>query len=301
MQIHVINENLRVKAFFEYIEPNRPQSSFTAYRRETDYFDFHWHYHPELELTLIEKGSGTRLVGDHTEPFGDGDLVLLGSQLPHTWVSESKEENQVAVVIQFQPDLIPEKQLEIPEFLGIKKLFSHSHRGIYFDQKIALESLPLFSEILEKTGLDKLTALWRLLNLLSKKTDYRLLSSPIYRPILGTDSESRIDRACQHIHENFTRKISLPEMAKKVGMTQNSFCRFFKKMTGKSFTDYVNDLRISRARKLLAESEANISEVAYASGFESMTHFNRIFLKKNEMPPREFRGRIKNMAHSFFH
>lgn len=285
-----------MKASFEHIEPNRHQSSFTAYRRVTDYFDFHWHYHPELELTFIEKGNGTRLVGDHTESFSDGDLVLIGSNLPHTWVSESKEEKQSAIVIQFRQALISEKQLEMPEFAGIKKLFSRSYRGIYFNEKTAKEFNPILSNILELKGLEKLAELWRVLHLLSKKRNYRLLSSPIYRPSLGTDSESRIDRACQFIHNNFTRKIPLDEISQTVGLTPTSFCRFFKKMTGKSFTDYVNDLRVSRARKLLTESEVNISEIAYSSGFESMTHFNRIFSKKNEMPPREYRKKVKSIS-----
>ncbi|MEO1261178.1 MAG: AraC family transcriptional regulator [Bacteroidota bacterium] len=285
-----------MKAAFEHIEPNRQQSSFTAYRRKTDYFDFHWHYHPEMELTLIEKGNGTRLVGDHTESFLDGDLVLLGSNLPHTWVSESKREGQSAIVIQFRRDLIADAHLELSEFTGIKRLFSRAHLGIFFDEKIAQEFHPVLSGLLQMKGLSKLTSLWHILDSLGRTRNFRQLASPIYRPMLGVDAENRIDRACQYIHDHFTRKIPLNEMSNLVGMTETSFCRFFKKMTGKSFTDYVNDLRISRARKLLAETEANISEIAFASGFESMTHFNRIFLKKNGMPPREYRVRVKSIA-----
>ncbi|MEM9680331.1 MAG: AraC family transcriptional regulator [Bacteroidota bacterium] len=285
-----------MKAAYEHIELDNQQSSFTAYPRATDYFDFNWHYHSEIELTLIKKGNGTRLVGDHTESFSDYDFVMLGQNLPHTWVSESKEAGQEAIVIQFRSTLIPAVQLELPEFSNIKRLLQHAHLGIAFNKQTAQYFESLLSNLLGKTALDKLTELWRILDLLGQAKNTRHLASPIYRPALGTRTEHRIDQACQHIHKNFTRKISLTEMGKIVGMTETSFCRFFKKMTGKSFTDYVNDLKVSRAKKLLIESEGNISAIAYASGFDSMTHFNRIFLKKNGIPPRAYRKKVKRLG-----
>ena len=280
-------------ATFEHIELDNQQSSFTAYPRETDYFDFNWHYHTEIELTLIKKGNGTRLVGDHTESFKDYDFVLLGQNLPHTWVSESPQTGQSAIVIQFHPAIIPATQLALPEFSNIKKLLHNAHLGIAFDQKTAQNFEPLLSKLPARTALDKLAELWRILDLLGQAKNTRQLASPIYRPALGTSTENRIDQACQHIHKNFTRKISLSEMGKIVGMTETSFCRFFKKMTGKSLTRYVNDLKVSRAKKLLLESETNISAIAYASGFDSMTHFNRIFLKTAGIPPRAYRKKVK--------
>lgn len=285
-----------MKAAFEHIRPDLQSSSFTAYWRRTDYFDFHWHYHPEIELTYIHQGSGTRLAGDHVEEFKDGDLVLLGSDLPHTWVSESKGVEQSAIVVQFRQESLPDSLLHTPEFSGIKKLLTLARRGVVFPPETANRFAPLLSGMLGMEGLQRLTELWRILDGLAHSADWRLLASPVYRPSLGEASERRIDRACQHIHRHFTRKITLEEMAAIVSMTESSFCRFFKKMTGLAFTDYVNDLRTSRARKLLQDPEMTVADAAFASGFESTTHFNRIFHRKNGMSPRAFRKEILGRA-----
>ena len=294
--LKINSEKLRMKAAFEHIDPSSSASSFTAYRRVTNYFDFHWHYHPELELTLIEKGRGTRIVGDHTESFSEGDLVLLGKNLPHTWVSESSDQEQSAIVIQFRQSLLSEEQLLAPEYAGISRLFQQAQRGIHFSFQSSIADK--LSSLIEMRGLEKITELWRTLDVLSQSSSIRLLASPIYRPSLGRHAEKRLDLACQFIHTQFTRKIPLQEIAGTVGMTETSFCRFFKKMTGKSFTEYVNELRVSRARKLLSESNMPIADVAFASGFESMTHFNRTFLQKNQIPPREYRNRWRDLAKS---
>ena len=186
--------------------------------------------------------------------------------------------------------------MDFPEFRAIKSLLSQSHLGLSFSKKAAEVLYPNLCQILESQGIKKLTTLWETLNKLGQTGDFKSLASPVYRPSLGIETENRVDKACQHIHTHFTRKISLPEISGIVGMTETSFCRFFKKMTGKSFTAYVNELRISRARKLLTEPDASVSEVAYKSGFESMTHFNRIFLKTNGKSPRAYRKMVKGMA-----
>ena len=277
-----------MKATFEHIEPNLSHSSFTAYWRQTDYFDFHWHYHPELELTYIHQGSGTRLVGDHAERYEDGDLVLLGSNLPHTWASELKGQEQSAIVVQFRQELIG-NMLNVPEFNLIKELLDRTPRGLVFGKTVSQHIEPQLSAMLNLEGIQKLTELWRILDQLATTDAYRLLASPIYRPSLVQGNEQRIDRACQHIHQHFTRRITLQEMATITHMTEPSFSRFFKKMTGKPFTAYVNELRVSRAQRLLQETNAPVSQIAYATGFESSTHFNRVFFQKNHTSPRDFR------------
>ena len=290
------SSKFQMEARLEPIIAHKSTSSFTAYRRTTNYFDFHWHYHPEFELTLIEKGQGTRLVGDHTASFTDMDLVLLGSNLPHTWVSESEKEGQSAIVIQFSPTLFSDVQFNSIEFLSIKKLFGRSSRGLFFNRCISEKIFPKILELLNANGLYKLTLLWLLLDTLSQYHEAIPLTSPMYQALKGKSAENPIDIVCQYIHEHFMNKITLDEIAKLAGLTPTSFCRFFKKMTGMTFIEYLNELRVSRAQKLLLESQLNINEVAFQAGFESITHFNRIFLRKNKISPRIYRNQVQAIS-----
>lgn len=284
-----------MKASFEQVNIELQTSSFLAYWRRAPSFGFHWHYHPEHELTYIRKGKGTRLVGDHTEDFNDGDLVLLGPGLPHTWATEERQaEEAEAMVVQFKAELVPAPLLHMSEFAHVRKLLDLAGRGLSFHGQAAEQGGHLLAGLGElPDGLEKLTRLWQVLDYLGKSPDYRLLASALFHPPLGEAAEHRIDEACQHIHRYFTKPISLAEMAAVVNMTETSFCRFFKKMTGKAFLEYVNDLRVGRASQLLIESGASVTEVAFSAGFQSMTHFNRVFFEKKKMPPRDFRKKFR--------
>ena len=143
------------------------------------------------------------------------------------------------------------------------------------------------------SGMEKLLQLYAILDELGRSDNFEILASPNYNPGTGELQEKRIDDACNYIHENYARPLKLAELAELTHMTETSFCRFFKKMTGKSFSDYVNDLRVGRAGKLLTESTSSVNEIAYASGFNSITHFNRMFLRKKGMSPVKFRSHFK--------
>lgn len=269
--------------------------SIVAYWREEPSFAFNWHYHPEFELTYIHRGSGTRLVGDHLEDFHDGDLVLLGPNLPHTWATDGSvvgEEHRSAVVVQFKKEALNEHLLTLPEFGGVRRLLEKSRQGMAFPPSTVEAVASRLAVLPTLVGLERFTFLLLILEYLGQCTEHKILASALYNPSVGKDIEQRIDRACRFLHDNFMKPVALSKIASEVHMAETSFCRFFKKMTGKGFSDYLNDLRVHRACQLLTEGESAMPEVAYNAGFGSMTHFNRMFLKKKKMSPSAFRKKI---------
>lgn len=285
-----------MKAKFERIELTGGESTFRSYWIKQNEFPFQWHYHPELELTYIHQGNGTRLVGDKVEQFEEGDLIFLGGNLPHTWASEQVSDDPEAaqlIGIQFKEELLSEFQLGNKEFENVLNLFKRADRGIRFFGETTGWVAEKLKALIDLKGLQKWMQLVLILDYLGKSEEYELLSSLNYQPMLGKQQEQRIVVACNYIHEHFVQPVPLSELANLTHMTETSFCRFFKKMTGKSLSDYVNDLRVARACKLLIENTSSINEIAYASGFNSITHFNRMFLRKKGVSPSRFRGHFR--------
>ncbi|MCU0346299.1 MAG: AraC family transcriptional regulator [Saprospiraceae bacterium] len=284
-----------MKPSLEHIAKPDTASSVVAYWREEPGFAFNWHYHPEYELTYIHRGSGSRLVGDQVAAFHDGDLVLLGPNLPHTWSTDENgawEGNARAVVVQFRPEVLNGALLHLPELAEVKQLLEKSGRGMVFHASVAEEAARRMAQLPSLSGLDRLSGLLLLLRDLGRGNQGSQLASALYSPSFSRDNEQRIDRAFQLLHQRYTEQISLADLAAEVHMTETSFCRFFKKMTGKAYTDYLNDLRVNRACRLLAEGEDSMSAVAYSAGFGSMTHFNRMFFNKKKMSPGAWRRKF---------
>ena len=269
-----------MKAQFENIPGTRGAGSYVVYRYDTEFFPFLWHYHPEYELTLILKGSGKRIVGDDHAYFSAGDLVLVGPNLPHTWVSET---SSAAVVIQFTEEFIG-PLVRYAECDRIRKLLARSAQGLHFPGKTAvrraIEALP------ESKGVGRITGL---LEILQALTGGVALASPYFQPAFGKKAEGRINEVFRLIDQHYAEGLSLPKVASLVGLSESAFCKFFKRTTGKTFSDYVGEIRIGHACQLLNETDDTISGIAWRSGFESLTYFNRVFLKKKGMRPREFR------------
>jgi len=281
-----------MKAAYENVESKREGASFVAYHSVVTYFEFKWHYHPEYELTLITQGEGKRLVGDSYENFETGDLVLLGPGLPHTWSSEpAVEEKTSAVVIQFSAEFI-NSFLQHSELETIKRLLDNSHTGLYFPAEQCKAVIQKIKKQPGRKGISRITCLLDILQLLSTQVG-KPLSSEFFASAKGKDNEERINKVCGYIQKHSAENISLDKVASLVGLTNSAFCKFFKRVTGKTFSDHVNDIRTGNACRMLTESDKTINEIAFASGFESLTYFNRVFLKKKKMTPRDFRMSIR--------
>lgn len=276
-----------MKAVLEDIKLQKGASSFYAYRFQVPFFEFKWHYHPEYELTYIVKGNGYRIVGNTYENYTDGDLVLLGPNLPHTWTGKAIEnENFEAIVIQFSKEFIG-VFLGFDEAQLIKTLFENSNRGISFDANSKLvDSIKMLTEL---NGMDKILRLISVLHALSQ-TKYKLIAPNTFHTIVSKKSEMRINEVCLFIQKNFNTAISLKQVANQIYLTESNFCKFFKKATGKTFSDYLNEIRINEAARLLLQTDKTISQISFECGFETLSYFNRVFLKKKSQTPSVFRN-----------
>jgi AraC-like DNA-binding protein len=282
-----------MKPHFEDIDSKRGANSYVAYRYAAGRFPFLWHYHPEYELTLILEGSGERMVGDNHEYFLPGDLVLLGPGLPHTWVSKGQS---AAVVVQFSEGFIA-PIVQYPECDRVRQLLGRSSQGLSFpvtglgkgDLMAAIMRLPTAK------GVGRITGLLEVLQLLgSSRVAARSLASPYFQPAAGKKTEGRIGKVFQYVHRHSAETVALREVASLIHLSESAFCKFFKRTTGKTFSDYLADIRIGHACHLLSESDDTISAIAFRSGFDSLTYFNRVFLRKKGVSPREFRRNLQN-------
>lgn len=279
-----------MKLKLEQLPLNGHTQSFLCYTLNLPTFEFFWHYHPEFELTLIVKGKGKRLVGDNYEAFGKGDLVLLGPHLPHTWIGDDKSKDHYsAVVIQFSREFI-DPFLALPEFADIKKMLNRSGSGLYFPLS---KNNAVRESIIGLTQLQGVEAITGLLNVLQKiaKAKSQQLASAYFQPLKGEENEKRVNKVCQYVQHHFKSNISLTKAASLIHLSESAFCKFFKKASGKTFSDYLNDIRVAHASVLLTETDKPIAAIAYESGFESLTYFNRVFLKKKKTSPRQYRRR----------
>lgn len=277
-----------MKPMLENITTKRGQHSFIAFAVNSPKFGFYWHYHPEYELTLIVKGKGRRLVGDSHENFENGDLVLIGPGLPHTWVSDSSNKGKSeAVVIQFSIDFI-ERFAGLEEFSAISTLLLQAKQGISFKGKKAGPAMDKIKQLPAKSGVEKISFLLHILHELSTLKSVSLASS-FYQPLKGKENENRINTVCQYVQKHAAEPLTIHKAAALIHLSPGAFCKFFKRVTGKTFSDYTNEIRIGLACQLLIETDKAIGTIAFESGFESLTYFNRVFLKKKRLRPNEFR------------
>ena len=275
-----------MKAILEDIPSKKGKASFYSTRITVPSFEFKWHYHPEYELTYIVSGSGYRIVGNSNEHFSSGDLVLLGNNLPHTWWGKNEDGSpSEAIVIQFSSEFI-EPFLRLNEGQSIKELLAKSAKGIRFESDSSMvENLMSLSETKE---LNSILSLLSLLQDLTEKPTANLCADS-YHNVISKKFETRINKVCTYIQNHYSKSISLKQVSDLVFMTESNFCKFFKKATSTTFSDYLNDLRINEACHLLLYSEDTVSKIAQECGFESLSYFNRVFLRKKQTTPSVFR------------
>lgn len=277
-----------MKPLLEDIGKKRGDHSFLAFELKKNRLEFYWHYHPEYELTYIINGKGRRLIGDHYEYFESGDLVLIGPGLPHTWVSDSSmKEKCEAIVIQFSVEYI-ERFTRLGELSSINKLLLCSKNGISINENKSKALKELIKKLPAKEGIEKITDLIHILDELSKSKITPLASS-LYQPLKGSENKKRINLVCTYIQQHATEVLTIHKAAALLHLSPSAFCKFFKRITGKTFSDYVNEIRIANVCNDLLATDKQVAEIAYENGFETLTYFNRIFLKKKNMRPSNYR------------
>lgn len=273
------------------ITPLSAEDSFLVFDRKKREFDFPIHFHPEFELNLIKNGKGVRrLVGDSLEEIDDIELVLVGPNLHHGWITHNCKTDEIhEVTIQFQNNLFNEDLLNKRIMKPIKEMFDRSIHGILFTKKISNELYPRISQVSRLDGMDYFIEMVSILHDLANSRNQRLLSTYTVNRNEFENSDN-IKKVYDYIHANFHKKITLAEVSEIVNMSSVSFNRFIKKRTGKTFINYLNDVRISNAAMWLLEKDQSISEIAYKCGFNNIANFNRVFKKFKNCTPSEYKA-----------
>jgi AraC-like DNA-binding protein/quercetin dioxygenase-like cupin family protein len=251
-------------------------------------FDFPVHYHPEYELNLVLHAKGKRIVGDSIKEYGDNDLVLIGPNTPHAWTGTSTGAH--VVTIQFHEDFFSEEALSRKITLPIKDMLVRSKLGVKFSIKTAIDIQERILKLTKIDGFDSLLEFLSILYDLSTSRDQTNLSSPTYVGQTGTSKSRRIKIVNEYLFENLHNDIRLKDVAELVNMSPSAFSHFFKRRTQRSFSSYLSGLRVGAAAKLLIETEKNISEICFESGFNNVSNFNRSFKSQRGCTPTEFRS-----------
>lgn len=262
--------------------------------QQKPHFTYPWHFHSEFEILYVLEGSGTSYVADNIETFQPGDLALLGSNLPHFWRSDEKyhepgcTEKMNYIVIQFSDVLARGAVFDFPEFNVLQQLFKKASRGIRF--------LPPFSEkagrqvikIARNTGFKRFLCLMQLLHKMALTENYRLLAGELYNQQVHDFTNDRLTKVMHYISTSYQQKIELEKVAGIANLHPSAFCRFFKEKTGKSLSEYLIDLRISYACKLIVEGNLPVSQVCFECGFNNLSNFNRAFKKHTGFTPTDY-------------
>jgi AraC-like DNA-binding protein len=268
--------------------------SFSVRRDTSPYLYNHWHFHPEIELTLIRKGQGMRLVGDSMEPFSDGDLILLGSNVPHLWKSdplyfEGRPGVHIeSVAIHFMENFWGPAFLGLPELKGIKEILAKAKRGIKITGETRQKIAAMMNDILEAGQVERITLLINMLNILSLSKEYTLLSGIGFTKSYDLVHTDKINAIYNYTLDHFQNKITIQEIAAIANVSPHSFCRYFKSRTLKTYWQFLLEVRIGYAYKLLIEDKMSISQICYSCGFNNLSNFNRQFKIITGMTPSQY-------------
>ena len=277
---------------------NLQRTSITVKWDDFPHFTFPWHFHPEYELVYIERSFGKRFVGDHVGDFDAGDLVLLGSNLPHFWKNDelfhqgNPDYWVNAVVIHFPPDFFKHSIETYSEFDPIRKLLLRSKRGIRFSTIVSSKLSTSLKKTLELEGINRILLFISILDELANIPDYQLLTKESYRSEMQDWSSDRLTKALHMINSNYKHSPKLETVANHIGMNPSAFSRYFKEKTGKSFIRFVTEMRVGYACKLLQEGHLSISQTCYESGFNNLSNFNRQFKNITATTPISYRDRF---------
>lgn len=252
----------------------------------------YWHYHPELELVYVNGGNGKRHVGSHLSYFTDGELVLIGSNLPHQGFTNRLNNYRSETVVQMLPNFLGDHFFSIGEMKCINDLFIRAKRGLSFSGLTKDQVGAKLESLVELDSFFRLTKTLEILRDLAKSTEYQTLNAPEFSLEVQPQDNDRLNIVLNHIRQNFQSPISLTTITDLIGMTEPSFSRYFKNVTGKTFTKFVNDYRLVHASKLLAEKQISILDVCYESGFINYSHFTKKFKEFSGKSPSKYRGGI---------
>ena len=280
--------------------------AFVIKKIDAPHFDPTFHLHPEFQLSYVIKGEGTRFVGDNIKSFRDGDLVLTGPNLPHVWRSDNKyfEKNSqlttTVIVIYFHDHFLGETLHEKEEMESINRLFQRSERGLEITGATKTLVSKMIRQLLSLKGMDSIIQLLKILDVLAKSNECHFITHH-HIGTSNTEAETnRMNKVYGYVMKNFKHKISLDEVAGIVNMTRTSFSRYFKSRVNKSFSNFLKEIRIEYACKLLQEEKMNIDSIGYECGFQTLSNFNKQFKNVMEKQPHNYRKEYLQVSNDVY-
>ncbi len=279
-----------MKPIFKKVD-SKSEGAFVARIDQFAQFYNKWHFHPELELTHIVKGRGTRFVGDNIEFFQDGDLILVGSNLPHVWKNQNKEsELSVARVVQFLPNFMGDDILKLVVFKNIQKLLIKSSFGLKIEGEVKVLILGFLNKLFKtEDPLERIILIIKMLDCLGTSDETIPISKSLFLVELDKQNKDRLNRVIDYTITNFASKIMLEDVASISNMSVSNFCKFFKVRVKKTYVQYLTEVRIGMSCKMLIENQLSINRIAYDSGFVNISNFNRAFKLNKNMTPFSYR------------
>ncbi len=290
-----VNKDAPRRPAFEKVHPDQTHS-FVCRSVVGSRFNAPYHYHPEVELTLITHSHGHRFIGSHAGPFKPGDLVLVGALLPHVWLNPPGCRRAEAIVLQFDPKLGGDPFWNLPELHPVNRLLARAGHGLVFTGKTRNKVSDILGSLLSTQGPGRLLLLLEILSLLAAARPASILSTGSPHPASPTqphsDTETRIDRVYRHLAAHFHEPIAQPAIARNAGLSPAAFSRFFHRVTGRTFSSVLIDMRLGEACRLLQETDLPITDICHRAGFQNLSNFNRQFLARFHLPPRAWRSRF---------
>ena len=264
------------------------------YIEDLPHFIVPWHYHPAIEIMYITRGIGTRFVGDCIEQYEEGDVCMIGPNLPHEWRNDDayfdKESGLRAtcICLFFKREIFDPNFIRLPEMNNIRDFIERARRGLKFTGNSKLEITRFIRSSVSDVGVRKVTNLLTLLELMATSTEYELLASVGFTNSVNSEDFERFNKVYKFLVKNFATSIRLEEVSTLVGLTPTAFCRYFKERTKKTFVEYLNEMRIGYSKKLLLENKMKISTISGEVGFPNLSNFISQFKKVTGMSPSQF-------------
>ncbi len=281
-----------------YKVPGQLQNSFVIRHQLEPFFGIGWHYHPELELHYVIKGRGLRFIGDNVSNFEEGELILIGQNLPHSWRSKEehlKHDSELkaeAIIIQFLPDCLGRDFLQLPEAYLIKQLYENSRKGILISGKAKTRLVELMYKALAVESLNRLIVLLDILGVLAEAADIEYIAS--FNAFYKSQEEEtiRLNKVYNFTLTNYKKDLSLKEVADVANLSVTYFCRYFKLMTKKTYHDFLIEVRISHACRLLVEDRIITDVICFECGFNNVSNFYRHFKRVKGTTPLEYKKKF---------
>ncbi|MEN5379058.1 AraC family transcriptional regulator [Sphingobacterium kitahiroshimense] len=260
------------------------------------FFSTEFHFHKECQLTYIVKSEGRRMIGDSLDTFTSDELTFIGSDLPHVWHNDSQDLNinhaASSMALYFEPDKLISTLSIFFNTSKLEQFFALSQRGLIFHGKLKNDLKSILQNMISSEGIPKTILLLELFQKMLNSQEYSFLSSPGYTNTYLAKDNEKIDKIFRHVFDNFSKEINLEEVSKIANMTKHAFCRYFKIRTQKTFIQFVNEVRISQACKLINEDKNQIGNIAYDCGFNSLSNFNKIFKTTKGVTPSEYKNEL---------